>query len=307
MARMRNIRLTLSYDGTNYVGWQVQPNGPSVQAAVERAIRQITGDPVRLLAAGRTDSGVHALGQVANFPTTSGIPTNKLAVALDHVLPADIAVRHADEVPLDFHATYWSVQKRYRYVILHRRQKHPFLRHHVLRFAQALDVAAMQTAANALLGSHDFKCFESDSGRRASSVRTVTDAVITTAPVADFTGWPVWPSFPSSAWEQRFLRQRKAGSQAEVGEPEGSETEERMTERLIIFDIVADGFLYNMVRAIVGTLLDVGRGRWTPDDMRRIMQSRERSQAGQTAPPHGLYLVSVDYDEDRVQRGLKKA
>jgi tRNA pseudouridine38-40 synthase len=267
---MRNIRLTLAYDGTNYVGWQVQPKGMSVQEAVETAIRRLTGEAVRVLSAGRTDSGVHALAQVANFHTESTIPIDQFRPALENFLPDDIAVRSADEVPADFHATYWAVRKRYRYVILNRRDRHPLLRNSVLRYSPPLDVAAMQAAAERLIGTHDFRSFESEFGTRASSVRTVMEA--------GFRRCAEWPVWSTSTGEQ------------------GDEP-----PQFLCFDIVADGFLYNMVRAIVGTLLHVGRGRWTADDVQRILESRDRAQAGETAPACGLYLVHVEYDEGRVR------
>ncbi len=265
---MRNIRLTLAYDGTNYVGWQVQPNGPTVQAAVERAIHKLTGESIRLLAAGRTDSGVHALGQVANFHTACTIPVEKFRPALEQFLPDDIAIRESAEVPAEFHATHWAIRKRYRYVIMTRDKRHPFLRNSVVRFTQPLDVAAMQQAADELVGTHDFRCFESQFGSRASSVRTVMEATF-----GRHAEWPVWERTDSLA-----------------GPPQPQSAGD-----FLWFDIVADGFLYNMVRAIVGTLLKVGRGRWQPADIRRIIAGQDRSQAGETAPAHGLYLVKVDY------------
>jgi tRNA pseudouridine38-40 synthase len=264
---MRTIRLTLVYDGTNYVGWQVQPNGVSVQSVVEEAIRRVTGETLRVLAAGRTDAGVHALGQVAAFRTTSGIPTERIVPALQSHLPDDVVVREAVETAADFHATYSAKRKRYRYVIDNGMPPDPFVRRYAWHYRGALDAAAMHAAAQTLVGTHDFRCFESEWPNKATSVRTVLECT-----VDRYSGWPVW-SQPSS------LR--------EPPQPDG---------RFLWMDIVADGFLYNMVRAILGTLLKVGRGKWTAEDVRRILERQDRALAGETAPAHGLYLVSVEYE-----------
>lgn len=263
---MRNLRLTLAYDGTNYVGWQVQPNGPSVQAAVQNAIAKLTGEDVKLIAAGRTDSGVHALGQVANFQTASRIPCANIQSGLQHSLPHDVIIRSVEEVDPEFHATYWAKRKRYRYVILNRRLPDPFVRQYAYHYRGQLDAAAMHDAAQVLLGTHDFRCFESHFPNKATSVRTVMEAT-----VGRHAGWPVWTQL------ELLDRPHAAGGD------------------FIWFDIVADGFLYNMVRAIAGTLLEVGRGVWTRETVQGILEKQDRSHAGDTAPGHGLYLVSVDY------------
>jgi tRNA pseudouridine38-40 synthase len=265
---MRNIRLTLAYDGTNYVGWQVQPNGVSVQSVVAAAIEKLTGESPTLLAAGRTDAGVHALGQVANFRTNTAIPCENIRAGLQSYLPHDIAVREAVEVPECFHATHSAVRKRYRYVIHNSRVRNPLLRNYVWQVHEPLDVVAMHEAGQALVGTHDFRAFESHFPNKATSVRSVMELA-----VSRHDEWSLW-----------------SGSR-EAARPHGEEGP------FISFEICADGFLYNMVRAITGTLVDVGRGRSGIDDVKRILESQHRSQAGPTAPSQGLYLVSVDYAE----------
>ena len=156
---MRNIRLRLAYDGTGYVGWQVQPNGPSVQSGLETAIEQLTGTATRVTAAGRTDSGVHAVGQVANFATDSDIPCSNIRSGLQHFLPDDIVVVEADEVAGDFHSTHAALGKWYRYVIHNARPRHPFLDRYAWQHEAELDIDAMPAAAARLLGTHDFRSF----------------------------------------------------------------------------------------------------------------------------------------------------
>lgn len=267
---MRNIRLTLAYDGGDYVGWQVQPNGRSVQAVVEHAIQKLTGETVRVMAAGRTDSGVHALGQVANFPLQHPLPCEKIRRGLQNFLPHDVVVVNAEEVPTEFHATYSAVQKRYRYVIYQNPITSPFLERYVWSRSDELNMDRMQEAADCLLGRQDFRCFESHFPNKATSVRTVLEAKLFRAG-----NWVLW-----NPWS--------------LGDSEHREEAERP---FLCFEIVADGFLYNMVRAIVGTLFKVGRGKWSPTDVRTIIDRQDRALAGETAPARGLYLVSVDYEE----------
>jgi len=264
---MRNIRLTIAYDGTDYVGWQVQPNGPSVQTTVESAIAKLTGETTRLQAAGRTDSGVHALGQVANFSSRCAIPCANIRAGLQTFLPDDIVVRDVEDVSSDFHATYSATKKRYRYVIFNSGVPDPFVRRYAWRVPADLDSEAMHDAAQHLVGTHDFRCFESHFPNRATSVRTVSEAV-----VGRHAGWPVW------------------------NQPDSLNEKPCAEGQFIWFEIVADGFLYNMVRAIMGTLIKVGRNVWQPEAVHDIIQGGDRAAAGETAPACGLYLVDVSYE-----------
>lgn len=264
---MRNIRLTVAYDGTRYVGWQMQPNGPSVQSTIEAAVRKLTGEDVSLLSAGRTDSGVHALGQVASFKTVAPIPADRFSLALPKFLPADIVIRDAAEVSADFHATFSAKQKRYRYVIHNGPRHNPFLRTYAWHCHGPIDSAAMHEVGQVLVGTHDFRSFESHWPNKATSVRTVKEVTVRRQSYC-----PLW-----------YGVEGPAPSKEGAGD-------------YIWLEIVANGFLYNMVRAIAGTLVSVGRGRWDASDVRRILQVMDRSQAGDTAPAHGLYLVKVDYE-----------
>jgi tRNA pseudouridine38-40 synthase len=221
-----------------------------------------------LIAAGRTDAGVHALGQVANFRTESTIPCRGFRAGLATFLPPDILVRHADEVDLSFHATHAAKRKRYRYVIHNARPAHPFLRNYAHAFHAPLDAAAMHAAAQVLVGTHDFCAFESQHPNTASSVRTIFEAA-----VCRRRGWTTWDVSPAVQ---------------DGGTSPGE---------FVLIDVVADGFLYNMVRAIAGTLIRVGERKWDADDVRRIRDGQDRSRAGATAPACGLYLVNVDYEE----------
>lgn len=265
---MRNIRLTLAYDGSPFAGWQVQPDARTVQGDLEAAIRRLTGEEVRALSAGRTDAGVHALAQVASFQTNSTIPGEKWRPALQGELPPEIVVRHSEEAPPDFHATFSATSKRYRYVIFNSQIDDPFMRKYAWRMNGPLDADAMSTAARFLLGTHDFRCFETEWPNKATSVRTVLDVGLQRV-----AAWNVWSQDPVAA---------------------GSETSAELP--YLVFEVEADGFLYNMVRSIVGTLVNIGRGRWPVDAMQQIIESEERSRAGETAPAQGLYLARVHYD-----------
>lgn len=264
---MRNIRLTIAYDGGGFSGWQVQPDRRTVQGVLEDAILDLTGKHVRLLAAGRTDAGVHALGQVANFRSDFNIPPEKWQPALQHRLPDDVVILDSSAVDEEFHATYSAKVKRYRYVIRLDSLESPFLRPYAWRMGGPLDVESMRTSAQSLLGTHDFRCFETDWPNKATSVRTIFDVQVRQLP-----DWPCWNSLPIQLTPLDGV---------------GGD--------YVVFEIAGDGFLYNMVRAIVGTLVKVGQGRWPVNSLARIIAGQDRSQAGETAPSHGLYLVSVDY------------
>ena len=248
LEKARRIKLIIEYDGTAYVGWQRQKNGPTVQAAIERILGLMTGEPVSLHGAGRTDAGVHALGQVAHFSTSKDLDPAVYKQALNKLLPDDIVIREALEVKPDFHARYSAAGKTYRYLILNRRTPSAFTRNQVWHYPRELDLAAMAECLRMIEGKHDFSSFRNTGSNTRSPVRTVLKQGI-----------------------------------------------ERNEDGLITITLSADGFLRQMVRNIVGTLVEAGRGKITPADFKEILAARDRSKAGPTAPPQGLYLVEVDY------------
>ena len=245
---MRNIKLLIEYDGTNYHGWQVQPNGLTIQEVIEKKVEVMTGQPVRLIASGRTDAGVHALGQVANFRTSATIPVEGFCRGLNSLLPPDIVIQSAEEVETDFHAQHGVKRKTYRYLILNQEVPSAIYRNYAWHIPLPLDVSAMQDAARILLGKKDFSTFRAANSDANDPVREVFQA-----------GW--------SMKEGKFLA----------------------------FTIEADGFLKYMVRNIVGTLVEVGRGKVSSEEFQRILETRDRRQAGVTAPAQGLVLVEVTY------------
>jgi tRNA pseudouridine38-40 synthase len=245
---MRNVKLTVSYDGSDFTGWQTQPGYRTVQETLESAIAALTGEKARVNASGRTDAGVHAVGQVVNFYTNSQHPSDVLVRAINAHLPADVVVRDVVDVPEAFDANRDAVRKLYRYVIHDGPVPDPFMRRYCFHTRHRLDAAAMRRAAEPLQGRHDFRSFESDWPNRMSSVRTVTHLAVNR--VGDW----VW------------------------------------------LDVEADGFLYNMVRAIAGTLVNVGRGYWPESQVAEIMRAEDRREAGPTAPPQGLFLMRVTYE-----------
>jgi tRNA pseudouridine38-40 synthase len=271
---MRTFKLTIAYDGTDYAGWQFQADKRSVQEQFERAITAVTGQLIRVLASGRTDAGVHAEGQVVGFVCDCSLRCDVFRRALNANLPRDIAVLAVEEAPEGFHATHHARSKRYRYRIDNGPVRDVFRRRTSWHVTAPLDVEAMAGAARHLLGTHDFSSFETSGSPRRTSVRTVTDVDVRREPAAECGG------AGQGGAEQGRVEQG--------GEPsEGAG---------IVVEIEADGFLYNMVRTIVGSLVRVGRGAHPPAWIAEALAARDRKKAGPTAPPRGLCLVRVNYD-----------
>ena len=245
---MRTIKLTLAYDGTRYVGWQRQAEGVSIQGLVEEALARFEGQPVAVHGAGRTDTGVHALGQVASARLAGGHEPDDLRRGLNALLPRDIRVMQVEETAPEFHARFSTSSKAYRYAIRNAPIVSPFEHPFVWHVTDRLDVAAMQAAAATLLGTHDFACFRSAGTTIKNTTRTITESRLDAV------------------------------------------------EGLITYHVTANGFLHHMVRAIAGTLVDVGRRRRTPESLPALLDGGLRAEAGPTAPPQGLFLVSVTYD-----------
>jgi tRNA pseudouridine38-40 synthase len=278
----RTLKLTVAYDGTDYAGWQYQNDKPTVQNTLENAIATVTGQHARILASGRTDAGVHALGQVVGWRTDSHLPPDVLLRALNANLPHDIAVLEVAEAPPDFHAIAHVVRKRYRYVIHDGPVRDVFQRRYAWHFRHGrLDVEAMQRAAQPLLGTHDFCSFESSGAERKTSIRTVFELTIAQ------TGYLLSPLGRGTGGEGSLTDNLANNIVLDDSDS---------PQNFILFEIEADGFLYNMVRAIVGTLVEVGRGQQPIEWPGEVLRAMDRRQAGPTAPPQGLFLLHVDYE-----------
>jgi tRNA pseudouridine38-40 synthase len=243
----RNIRLQVEYDGTQYCGWQSQGKRKSIQGTLEKALRKILQEKIHLTGSGRTDAGVHALAQIANFYTKSGIKLERLQIALNGLLPEDISVSAFKDVSLDFHSRFGANSKVYRYTVLNRKHPSALLKGKVYFYPHKLNISLIRREAAVLAGKHDFKAFQASDKVERHSVRTIKKISVT----------------------------KKNG--------------------FIYFDIEADGFLYNMVRNIVGTLIEIGRGRFSAGSMKKILASRNRKLAGRTVPAKGLCLLEVKY------------
>ncbi len=245
---LRNIKLTIEYDGANYQGWQRQRNTRrTLQEMIEKTLERILQERVSLIVSGRTDAGVHARGQVANFKTYTKIPSKKLKQALNNLLPDDIVVARSQDVAGDFHARFAAKSKIYRYVILNQKYPSAFWRNFAYFVPNQLDFRLMQKGARFLVGRHDFRCFQAAGRKAKDTIRII----------------------------QKIKVSRKGS--------------------IIFVDIQANGFLYKMVRNIVGTLIEVGRKCQPPASIQRIINSRSRQFAGPTVPSRGLYLLRVQY------------
>ncbi len=244
---MRNIKLTIEYDGKDFNGWQKQPNKLNIQGTIEQAIKMVTKEDIELIASGRTDAGVHALGQVANFKTNSKIPIDKIPVAINSNLKKSIRIKNAEEVEERFHSRLTCKRKTYRYIINNSFEGTAIYRNLETHIPIKLDVYKMQKAIKFFEGEHDFKAFKASGTSSKSSIRTI---------------------YEGNVYEK---------------------------EDRIYIELTGNGFLYNMVRIISGTLVDVGMGKILPEEIQEIIKEGKRERAGKTLPPQGLYLVKVEY------------
>lgn len=249
---MKRIKLEIAYDGTNYCGWQLQPGLPTIEFMINKALSDLLREEITVIGASRTDSGVHARGNVAVFDTNSRIPAEKICFALNQRLPEDIKVQSSMEVASDFHPRKVNCRKTYEYRILNRKIALPMERLYSYFVYYPLDISAMQKAAEFLVGTHDFKSFCSVKTQVKDTIRTIYDL--------------------------------KVDKENEI----------------VRISVTGNGFLYNMVRIIAGTLIEVGRGGLAPERIPEILQGCDRSLAGPTAPPEGLTLINIDYDTDKI-------
>jgi tRNA pseudouridine38-40 synthase len=245
---MRNIKITIEYDGTNYYGWQKQPQGPTIEQEIEKTLKNMTGEDINLSGSGRTDSGVHAFAQVANFKTNSNIKSIEFQMGLNSSLPKDITILKAKEVDPDFHAQFSAKSKTYIYKILNSPHPSALLRKRVWLVPLELNINYMKEAAEDLIGEHDFKAFAQSGIEVKITVRNVLNVSL-----------------------------------------------EQKENNIILFSIEATGFLKRMVRLIIGTLVQVGKGKITPSDFVEILNSGEKTKFVYAAPPQGLYLKEVKY------------
>ncbi|MBE7020298.1 MAG: tRNA pseudouridine(38-40) synthase TruA [Ruminococcaceae bacterium] len=245
---MRNLRFSMSYDGTDYHGFQIQKDEITIEGVLKNAVNVLTGEDVDIIGCGRTDAGVHAQNYIFNFKTNSSIPCDKFPIALNTVTPDDITILSCEEVEENFHSRFCAKQKTYRYIIYNSRFKNPFLNRFSYHYKHKLDIESMNVAKKYIEGTHDFQCFMAQGSVVRDTVRTVYSIDITAK------------------------------------------------DDMIFIDVCGNGFLYNMVRIIVGTLIGVGNGKIQSEDISKIIEGRKRENAGMTVPACGLYLKEVVYE-----------
>lgn len=284
-------KLTVAYDGTEFHGWQVQPCHTTIQGTLSDAIAAVTGERVLPQGSGRTDAGVHALGQVASFALAAPIPAENLQRALNRVLPGAIRIVAAEQVVADFHARHSAVGKIYQYRIFQGAVCSPFLVRYVTPWRWQLDLAAMQQAAQLVLGEHDFRAFAaSDPDRTARSMQEGGDEENTVRTIEQ----SEWTRVPFSTSEMQLAANRLDGIFPSAFQEQDGENR----PDLLLYTVRGNGFLHHMVRNLVGTFLEVGRGRLAPSSVIQILDGRDRALAGPTAPARGLCLVQVLYAAD---------
>ncbi len=244
---MKRVKLIVAYDGTNYCGWQVQPNQTTVEGVLNATLREFFKEDITVIGASRTDSGVHAMGNVAVFDTETRMPAEKISYALNQRLPEDIRIQKSEEVEADFHPRHQECRKTYRYRVVASEFPNPVKRLYTHFVYRALDLEKIREAASYLVGTHDFKSFCSVNTQVKETVRTIYDIQV------------------------------------------------KQIEDEVIFEVNGNGFLYNMVRIIAGTLLQVGMGAINPKDIPEILEAKDRTKAGPTAPAKGLMLVEIEY------------
>lgn len=281
----RRILLRVAYDGTNYHGWQVQPNAKTIEGELNRVLTQLTGEEIQVTGASRTDAGVHALGNVAVFDTVSKIPAEKFSYALNQRLPEDIVIQSSLQVADDFHPRHCDCRKTYEYDILNRTFPLPAYRNTAYFLYGDLDLDAMRKACQAFLGEHDFASFCAAGAQVQTTVRTIYSLEVLEQPLA-VTGRGSKPASEVTG----------ADPICQPTETAAVEQSQRSPERLMTIRVRGNGFLYNMVRIIAGTLVEVGRGHIRPEEIEGIIAACDRAKAGPTAPARGLRLVEIKYD-----------
>ena len=284
----RRILLRVAYDGTNYHGWQVQPNAKTIEGELNHILTQLTGEEIQVTGASRTDAGVHALGNVAVFDTLSRIPAEKFSYALNQRLPEDIVVQSSVQVDDDFHPRHCDCQKTDEYDILNRTFPLPAYRNTAYFLYGDLDLDAMRKACQAFLGEHDFASFCAAGAQVQTTVRTIYSLEVLEQPLGS--------NGRTEAQRSQRTQSETIELQPDKARLQGSQIQQA-PERLLTIRVRGNGFLYNMVRIIAGTLVEVGRGHIRPEEIEGIIAACDRAKAGPTAPARGLRLVEIAYGE----------